>query len=92
VKYDKSAAVQRWLKPKHRRRFHFHCTPPPVRGSTRLNAGLLSSQKKRFVAARSTPLMNSNARSYAWLATWNDAPKPFAWNATAGVILEKASV
>ena len=26
---------------------------------------------------------------YAWLATWNDAPKPFVWHATADVILEK---
>src|SRR5580692_8516007 len=28
----KSAEVQRWLKPKKRTRFHFHFTPPAVRG------------------------------------------------------------
>ena len=26
---------------------------------------------------------------YEWLATWNDAPKPFVWKATADVILDK---
>jgi hypothetical protein len=26
---------------------------------------------------------------YAWLASWNDTPKPFAWKATADVILDK---
>jgi hypothetical protein len=25
----------------------------------------------------------------AWLASWNDTPKPFAWKATADVILDK---
>jgi hypothetical protein len=25
---------------------------------------------------------------YAWLANWNDAPKPFVWKATADVILD----
>jgi hypothetical protein len=25
---------------------------------------------------------------YAWLASWNDKPKPFVWKATAGVILD----
>jgi hypothetical protein len=26
---------------------------------------------------------------YAWLASWNDKPKAFAWKATADVILDK---
>jgi hypothetical protein len=26
---------------------------------------------------------------YPWLATWNDAPKPFDWHATTDVILER---
>jgi hypothetical protein len=26
---------------------------------------------------------------YAWLASWNETPKPFAWKATAAVILDK---
>ena len=26
---------------------------------------------------------------YAWLASWNDTPKPFAWKAAADVILDK---
>jgi hypothetical protein len=26
---------------------------------------------------------------YAWLASWNDTPKPFDWKATADEILDK---
>jgi hypothetical protein len=26
---------------------------------------------------------------YSWLASWNDTPKAFVWNATADVILDK---
>ena len=85
----KSAAVERWLKPKKRRRFHFHFTPT---SSSWLN------QVERFFALITERMIRRGTFSsvaelecaiYAWLANWNDQPKPFAWKATADVILDK---
>jgi transposase len=85
----KSAAVQRWLKPRKRRRFHFHFTP---------TSGSWLNQVERFfglitekMIRRGTFLSADELERaiYAWLATWNDKPKPFVWKATADVILDK---
>lgn len=85
----KSAAVERWLKPKKRRRFHFHFTPT---SSSWLN------QVERFFALITERMIRRGTFSsvaelecaiYAWLANWNDQPKPFVWKATADVILDK---
>jgi transposase len=85
----KSAAVQRWLKPKTRRRFHFHFTPT---SSSWLNQverlfGLITERMIR----RGTFLAVDELEQaiYRWLAHWNNAPKPFVWKATADVILDK---
>jgi transposase len=85
----KSAAVQRWLKPAKRRRFHFHFTPT---SSSWLNQverwfGLITEKMIRRGTFHSVDELERAI--YAWLATWNDAPKPFVWHATADVILEK---
>ena len=85
----KSAAVQRWLKPRKRRRFHFHFTP---------TSGSWLNQVERFfglitdkMIRRGTFLSADELERaiYAWLATWNEKPKPFVWKATADVILDK---
>lgn len=85
----KSAAVQLWLRPKKRRRFHFHFTPT---SSSWLNQverwfGLITDKMIR----RSTFLSVQELERaiYAWLASWNDKPKSFVWKATADVILDK---
>jgi len=85
----KSAPVQRWLKPKRRRRFHFHFTPT---SSSWLNQverwfGLLTDRRIRRGTFRSVPELESAI--YQWLAHWNEKPKPFIWKATADVILDK---
>src|SRR2546427_8787613 len=85
----KSAAVQRWLKPAKRRRFHFHFTPT---SSSWLNQverwfGLITEKMIRRGTFHSVDELERAI--YAWLATWNDAPKPFVWHAPADVILEK---
>jgi len=85
----KSAAVQRWLKPKKRRRFHFHFTPT---SSSWLNQverwfGFITERMIRRGTFHSVEELERAI--YTWLATWNDAPKPFVWHATADVILEK---
>jgi transposase len=85
----KSALVQRWLKPKKRRRFHFHFTPT---SSSWLNQverlfGLLTGRMIR----RGTFLCVEALEQaiYQWLAHWNQKPQPFVWKATADVILDK---
>src|SRR5712692_4021213 len=85
----KSAEVQRWLKPSKRRRFHFHFTPT---SSSWLNQverwfGLITGKMSRRGTFHSVDELERAI--YAWLATWNDAPKPFVWHAPADVILEK---
>ena len=85
----KSAAVQRWLKPKKRSRFHFHFTPT---SSSWLNQverwfGLITDKMIRRGTFYSVEELERAI--YAWLASWNDMPKPFVWKATADVILDK---
>src|SRR5215831_7046298 len=85
----KCAAVQRWLKPKKRRRFHFHFTPT---SSSWLNQverwfGLITDKMIRRGTFHSAAELERAI--YAWLASWNDKPKPFVWKATAEVILDK---
>ena len=85
----KSAAVQRWLQPKKRCRFHFHFTPT---SSSWLNQverlfGLLADRMIRrgtfhWVAELERAI-------YQWLAIRNHDPQPFVWKATADVILDK---
>jgi transposase len=85
----KSAKVQRWLKPKKRRRFHFHFTPT---SSSWLN------QVERFFAIITGRMIRRGTfhsaeeletAIYKWLANWNGAPLPFVWKASAEVILDK---
>src|ERR1700721_92259 len=85
----KSAGVQRWLKPKKRRRFHFHFTPT---SSSWLN------QAERFFALITGRMIRRGTfhntveletAIYKWLASWNGAPTPFVWKASADVILDK---
>lgn len=85
----KSADVQRWLKPRKRRRFHFHFTPT---SSSWLNQverwfGLITDKMIRRGTFHSAGELERAI--YAWLASWNDQPKPFVWKATADVILDK---
>jgi len=85
----KSAAVQRWLKPKKRRRFHFHFTPT---SSSWLNQverwfGLITDKMIRRGTFHSVGELERAI--YTWLANWNEKPRAFVWKATADVILDK---
>src|SRR5271170_1721495 len=85
----KSAEVQRWLKPKKRRRFHFHFTPT---SSSWLNQverffALITGRMIRRGTFHSTEELEKAI--YKWLATWNGEPTPFVWKASADVILDK---
>jgi transposase/DNA-binding CsgD family transcriptional regulator len=85
----KSQPVQRWLKPKKRKRFHFHFTPT---SSSWLNL------VERFFALITGRMIRRGTfhtvheleqAIYKWLACWNGDPIPFVWKATADVILDK---
>jgi transposase/DNA-binding CsgD family transcriptional regulator len=85
----KSTEVQRWLKPKKRKRFHFHFTPT---SSSWLN------QVERFFALITQRMIRRGTfhsaheletAIYKWLAGWNGSPAPFRWKASADVILDK---
>jgi len=85
----KSAEVQRWLKPKKRKRFHFHFTPT---SSSWLN------QVERFFALITGRMIRRGTfhsalelekAIYHWLGSWNGDPTPFVWKASADVILDK---
>jgi len=85
----KSAEVKRWLASKKRSRFHFHFTPT---SSSWLNQverlfGIVTERMIRRGTFHNVHELETAI--YNWLAKWNDSPKPFAWTATADVILEK---
>jgi transposase len=85
----KSALVQRWLKPKKRRRFHFHFTPT---SSSWLNQveRLFGFITDRMIRRGTFLCVEELERAiYQWLAHWNQKPQPFVWKATADVILDK---
>ena len=85
----KSAVVKRWLKPKSRRRFHFHFTPT--------SSSWLNQVERWFALITERMIRRGTFRSvaeleraiYQWLANWNNEAQPFVWTATADIILDK---
>ena len=85
----KSAEVQRWLKPKKRKRFHFHFTPT--------SSSWLNEVERFFALITGRMIRRGTFHSaeelekaiYRWLASWNGDPTPFVWKASADVILDK---
>jgi transposase len=85
----KSSAVQLWLKPRKRRRFHFHFTPTSSSWLHQVERwfGLITDKMIRRGTFHSVEELERAI--YSWLASWNDTPKAFVWKATADVILDK---
>jgi transposase len=82
----KTPAIKTWLA-KHPR-FHMHFTPT---GSSWINQverwfGFLSDQKIRRGVHKSVQALEKDIR--AWIADWNEHPRPFLWTKTAEEILE----
>jgi transposase len=82
----KTPAIRAWLA-KHPR-FHMHFTPT---GSSWINQverwfGYLTEQKIRRGAHKSVQALETDIR--AWIAEWNEHPRPFIWTKTAEEILE----
>src|ERR1700693_1966815 len=84
----KSAEVQRWLKPKQRKRFPFHFTPTSsswINQAERFFALITGRMSRRATFHSAQELEQA---IYRWLSTWNGSPKPFVWKASADVILD----
>ena len=82
----KTPAIQRWLAAHPR--FVLHFTPT---SSSWLNLverwfAELTTKKLRRGTHRSVRELNADIR--AWIATWNDDPRPYVWTKTADQILE----
>jgi transposase len=81
----KTPEVKQWLA--RRPRFHLHFTPT---GSSWINQverwfGYLTDQKIRRGVHKSVQALEADIR--AWIDTWNENPRPFAWTKTAEEIL-----
>jgi len=82
----KTPAILEWLL-KHPR-FHLHFTPT---GSSWINQverwfAFLTTQLLQRGVHKSVVALEKDVR--AWIATWNENPKPFVWRKTAEEILE----
>ncbi|AJF70315.1 endonuclease DDE (plasmid) [Streptomyces vietnamensis] len=85
----KVPAVKTWLLAHPR--FHLHFTPT---GSSWLNLverwfAELTTKKLRRGVHRSVQALERDIR--AWLADWNEHPRPFVWTKTADDILDKVA-
>ena len=83
----KTPAIQAWLVTHPR--FHMHFTPT---SSSWLNQverwfGLLTDKKLRRGVHTSVQSLEKDIR--AWVADWNENPRPFTWTKTADEILER---
>jgi len=82
----KTPATRAWLA--RHPRFHLHFTPT---GSSWINQverwfGFLTDQMLRRGVHRSVQALEADIR--AWVADWNQHPRPFIWTKTAEEILE----
>jgi transposase len=80
-----TAEIKTWLS--RHPRFHVHFTPT---GSSWMNQverwfGLLTDKLIRRGVHTSVQALETDIK--AWIATWNDNPRPFTWTKTAGEIL-----
>jgi transposase len=83
----KTPSIQAWLDA--HARIHMHFTPT---SSSWLNQverwfGLLTDKQLKRGVHRSVQALEKDIR--AWINTWNDNPRPFAWTKTADQILER---
>jgi transposase len=82
----KTPAVKAWLD--RHPRFHMHYTPTYSSWLNQVERwfGFLTDQKIRRGVHRNIQTLEADIR--AWVAAWNDNPKPFIWTKTAQQILD----
>jgi transposase len=82
----KTPAIQRWLAAHPRFVVHFTPTSSSWPNLVERWFAELTTKKLRRGAHRSVRQLNTDIR--AWIATWNDDPRPFIWTKTADEILD----
>ena len=82
----KTPAIKKWLLAHPRFELHFTPTSSSWMNLVERWFGELTNKKLRRGAHRSVRALNADIR--AWIATWNDDPKPYVWTKTADQILE----
>jgi len=85
----RSPPVQRWLKPKKRRRFHFHFTPTSSSWLNQVERWLAEITRQQIRRGSFPSVQELEKAIYQYLAAWNQTPRPFIWRATADIILDK---
>src|SRR5262252_2868271 len=85
----KSQAVQRWLQPKKRQRFHLHFTPTSSSWLNQVERWFARITDRMIRRGTFLSVRELEQAIYEWLAKWNHDPRPFVWKATAEVILDK---
>jgi transposase len=82
----KTPAIKAWLQ--RHPRFHIHFTPTGSSWANQVERwfGFLTDDMIRRGAHKSVQALEADIR--AWVAAWNDNPKPFIWTKTAQQILE----
>jgi transposase len=83
----KSPAILAWLE-KHPR-FHMHYTPTYSSWTNQVERffGYITTDLLQRSDHRSVQALETDMR--AWIAAWNENPRPFIWTKTADQILEK---
>jgi transposase len=82
----KTPVIKRWLLAHPRFVLQFTPTSSSWMNLVERWFGELTTKKLKRSAHRSVPALNKDIR--AWIATWNDDPKPYVWTKTADQILE----
>jgi len=85
----KSQAVQRWLQPKKRQRFHLHFTPTSSSWLNQVERWFALITDRMIRRGTFLSVRELEQAIYDWLAKWNRDAQPFVWKATADVILDK---
>jgi transposase len=80
-----TAEIKTWLARHPRFRVHFTPTGSSWMNQVERWFGLLTDKLIRRGVHTSVPALENDIR--AWIATWNDNPRPFTWTKTADEIL-----
>ena len=85
----KTPAIKKWLLAHPRFELHFTPTSSSWMNLVERWFGELTTKKLRRGAHRSMRALDADIR--AWIAAWNNEPKPYVWTKTADQILESIS-
>jgi transposase len=86
---QKSAAVQRWLSPKKRHRFHFHFTPASSSWLNQVERWFGLIGEKMIWRGTFHSVDELERAIYAWLGNWNEKLKSIRVDGDSYLVREK---